>query len=639
MTTASARVTLQRSHPALAALVMLLAALAGIVLADDYGMSVDEDANAEAGAAALQVYRGEPDAYFAQGEVLAHHGPAYFMLFSISSRLLAAIVPGWVAADGRHLTNFLTFLASAGALFVLVRRWLSPGAAWVTTALFFTQPLLFGYGFVNQKDTPFMAAFLLIVAGGMGIADRLSVQTVQPAERAGAGAQLRRDWSRLKPSRRGLLLGLLILVAVLLLDLWIMRWAAHGLRSATIAAYEGGGGPLLARVFAQVAAHPQDVPVESYLAKLEATYDLALIPISLGLVAVLVLALRAAFPRTSRQLRERHGAWLLPVLLGALVGFAVSIRPIGGFAGALVILFWILRLRLRSWLPLLALWLSAALVTYLTWPFLWADPIGNLLRSLQLTATFPAHDMLYRGAVISSDALPWHFFPTLAAIQLTEPVSLLVMVGLGVLVARLARRRIPWDEALLLGLWIGVPLVGLLFLGFGIYGNIRQLLFVLPPLFVIAGFALDAIFGVVRGRWVRGVVAAVVLLPGFVGILRMHPYEHAYFNELVGGVNGAWGEFQPSHWCTSLREAAGYVNQVAPEGALILIDGPVEGVRSFARPDLLVEGVWSGLSDPAFLISCTRTPDELQGLPGMTRVYQVGRGQAVYAEVLQAGTP
>jgi hypothetical protein len=618
---------------------LVLVLCVGLPLADDYGMSVDEHANAEAGAAALQVYRGEPDAYFSQGEVLAHHGPAYFMLFSISSRLLAAIVPGWVAADGRHVTNFLTFLASAGALFVLVRRWLRPGAAWVTTALFFTQPLLFGYGFVNQKDTPFMAAFLLIVAGGMAIADRLTARTAQPAEPAGAGAQLRHDWSRLKPSRRGLLLGLLILVAVLLLDLWIVGWAAHGLRSATIAAYEGGSGPLLARVFAQVAEHPQDVPVAAYLAKLEATFSLALLPISLGLVAILLFALRAAFPLSSRQLAERHGSWLLPVLLGALVGFAVSIRPIGGFAGALVSLFWILRLRRRSWLPLLALWLSAALVAYRTWPFLWADPIGNLLRSLQLTATFPAHDMLYRGAMVSSDALPWHFFPTLAAIQLTEPVSVLVLVGLGVLVARLARRRLPWDEALLLGLWIGVPLAGLLFLGFGIYGNIRQLLFVLPPLFVIAGFALDAVFGAVRVTWVRGAVAAIVLLPGIVGILRMHPYEQAYFNGLVGGVDGAWGEYQPSHWCTSLREAAGYVNQVAPAGALVLVDGPVEGVRAFARPDLLVEGVWSGLPDPAFLVSCTRTPDEMQAVPGMNRVFQVGRGQAVYAEVLQANEP
>jgi hypothetical protein len=629
------------SRPATWALVItcLLLLAVGFVLANDYGMSVDEHANAVAGAAALQVYRGEPDAYFSQGEVLAHHGPAYFMLFSVSSRLLAAIVPGWVAADGRHLTNFLTFLASVGALFVLVRRWLRPGAAWLTTALFFTQPLLFGYGFVNQKDTPFMAAFVLIVAGGMAIADRLTQSTGQSAESGGAGAQLRRDWSRLKPVRRGLLLGLLVLVAVLLLDLWTIGWGARGLRSATIAAYKGGGGPLLARVFAQVAAHPQDVPVEAYLAKLDANYDLALIPISLGLVAIVLVALRAAFPLSSRQFVMRHGSWLLPVLLGALVGFAVSIRPIGGFAGALASLFWILRLRRRSWLPLLALWLSAALVAYLTWPFLWADPIGNLLRSLQLTATFPPHDMLYRGAMVSSDALPWHFFPTLGAIQLTEPVSLLVLVGLGVLVARLARRRFPWDEALLLGVWIGVPLAGLLFLGFGIYGNIRQLLFVLPPLFVIAGIALDAIFGAVRVRWARGITAAVVLLPGVVGIVRMHPYEHAYFNELVGGVDGAWGEYQPSHWCTSLREAAGYVNQVAPAGALVLVDGPVEGVRAFARQDLMIEGVWSELPDPAFLIACTRTPEELQELPGMRTVYQVGRGQAVYAEVLQANGP
>jgi hypothetical protein len=53
----------------------------------------------------------------------------------------------------------------------------------------------------------------------------------------------------------------------------------------------------------------------------------------------------------------------------------------------------------------------------------------------------------------------------------------------------------------------------------------------------------------------------------------------------------------------------------------------------------VIEGVWSGLPDPAFLIACTRTPEELQELPGMRTVYQVGRGQAVYAEVLQANGP
>lgn len=639
MIAANSLAALRRSGPALMVLGVLLAVLAGFILADDYGVSVDEQANADAGAAALEVYRGNPEAYFSRGEVLAHHGPAYFMLSSVSSRLLAAVVPGWVAADGRHLTNFLTFLLSAGALFVLSRRFLRPTQAWLTAALFLTQPLLFGYGFVNQKDMPFMAAFLIAVTAGLAVADQLAARPSSPGSTEGPGwrHEGREEWKRLQPRRRALGVGLLILAMAILLDLWVLGRSSALLRTAMTAAYAGTGGPLPAWLFARVAAHPTQVPLEAYLAKLEVTMGLAILPISLGVAAVTLAVLRVAFPRTTRSLVGRHAAWLAPALIGLLLGFAVSIRPIGAFAGVLISLFWAVRLKRKSWVPLLAMWLAAAAAAYLTWPYLWANPLGSLWASLQLTATFPAHDMLYRGVMISSDALPWHFFPTLAAIQLTEPVLPLFLAGLGVLVWRLWRKRLAWDEGLVLGLWIAVPLFGLLVLGFGIYGNIRQLLFILPPLFVITGLGLDAILGALPSTWLRAVAAVVVLLPGIVGIVRMHPYEHAYFNQYAGGVDGAWGAYQPSHWCTSLREAADFLNRTAPEGALVLVDGPVDGVRSFARPDLVVDGVWSGLPDAAFVVSCTRTPDEMQNVPGMTMVFQVGRGQAVYAEVLQAG--
>ena len=638
MTDSSTRVTPQRSGPALTAVAVLLAVVAGFMLADDYGMSVDEAANADVGAAALEVYRGEGEDYFSQGEVLAHHGPAYFMFFSITSRLLAAIVPGWVAADGRHLTNFLAFLLSGAALFILCRRWLRPPLAWLTVALFLTQPLLFGYGFVNQKDTPFMAAFVLIVAAGMAVADRLAAQAEDTMVSAsGTGRELaRRDWSRLRPAWRGLLLAVLSLASLLLLDLLVFGGLSGLLRAGTAAAYEGRGGPLLARLFAEVATHPADVPLDAYLAKLETTMRLSGLPLGLSLIGIALLALGLAFPLTAGRLSAKHVRWLAPALVGAGLGFAVSIRPIGAFAGILVSLFWGLRLKRSSWIPLSAMWLAAAAAAYLSWPYLWTNPLINLWDSLRLTASFPAHDMLYRGVMISSDVLPWHFFPTLAAIQLTEPVLPLILVGLGVLSWRLAHRRLAWDEALILVVWLGAPLFGLVFLGFGIYGNIRQLLFVLPPLFVLAGLAMDAILGALPKVWLRGVVAAILLIPGIAGIVRMHPYEHAYFNRYAGGVDGAWGEYQPSHWCTSLREAAEYLNQAAPVGALVLVDGPVEGVRSFARSDLVVEGIWTALPDPAYVVSCTRTPDEMLGLAGMTRVLQIGRGRAVYAEVLKS---
>jgi hypothetical protein len=84
-------------------LVLLACLIAGVALGDDYGMSWDEDRNADVGADALQVYLGS-NAYFSD-DSLADHGPAYFMIQSISSTAITKILPGWTLADGRHLTN------------------------------------------------------------------------------------------------------------------------------------------------------------------------------------------------------------------------------------------------------------------------------------------------------------------------------------------------------------------------------------------------------------------------------------------------------------------------------------------------------------------------------------------------------
>ncbi|MCJ7513096.1 MAG: hypothetical protein MUO23_09020, partial [Anaerolineales bacterium] len=508
--------------------------------------------------------------------------------------------------------------------------------AWLTTALFVTQPLLFGYAFVNQKDTPFMAAFVIILAAGLAVGDRLAARQPATASTHAFRQGLSAEWRALRPGARAALLGYLALAVLALLDQAVFRWSLGWVGSWMVGAYEGRAGPVVSWLFSGAAAHPAGIPVEAYLSKLEVNLRLAAVPVLLGMIGGAVLLLRAEFPLSLRRWTARNAVWVLPAIVGAFVGFAVSIRPIGAFAGALVSLFWILRLKRCSLTPLLASWAAAATTAYLTWPYLWANPLRNFWASLQLTGTFPAHDMLYRGVTISSDALPWHFFPTLAGIQLTEPVFPLVVLGVGALLWRLRKRSLPWREALVIGLWFLVPMFGLLFMGFGIYGNIRQLLFVLPPLFLLAGLGLQVVLQALPWVWARRALAALVILPGVVGIVRMHPYEHAYFNLYAGGVDGAWGQYQPSHWCTSLREAGEYVNAAAAPGAVVLVDGPVEGVRAFARPDLVVEGVWTGLADPAFIVTCTRTPDEMQAIAGMHKVYEVRRGAAVYAEIFQS---
>jgi hypothetical protein len=48
---------------------------------------------------------------------------------------------------------------------------------------------------------------------------------------------------------------------------------------------------------------------------------------------------------------------------------------------------------------------------------------------------------------------------------------------------------------------------------------------------------------------VRPIVAALVLVPAFLALVRIHPFELSYYNELIGGTPGAWRRgFEATYW-------------------------------------------------------------------------------------------
>jgi len=133
---------------------LLTGVVVGLWFGNDYGESLDEAANAESGAQALLASSGSSD-YFSLPS-LADHGPVYFMAFVSTSRALHALVPNWSLSDGRHLTNYLMFLAGVLSFYSICLRFMPRSYAWITTILFATQPLLFDHAFINQKDIPFL---------------------------------------------------------------------------------------------------------------------------------------------------------------------------------------------------------------------------------------------------------------------------------------------------------------------------------------------------------------------------------------------------------------------------------------------------------------------------------------------------
>jgi hypothetical protein len=280
----------------------------------------------------------------------------------------------------------------------------------------------------------------------------------------------------------------------------------------------------------------------------------------------------------------------------------------------------------------------AAVATYLTWPVLWGNPVEAVMnRTAELFgqggADFADHLVLFRSEWHASGDLPWDYLPTLFALQWTLPAVLLFLVG----------APLSWmmasqdgDRRLVVGLvwlWLLVPVAASMMSVVPNYDSFRHVLFCVPPAFLIAGFAVMGISRVVTRPALRVGMAVAALAPGGLGILRLHPYEYIYFNELAGGVRGAEGNFDLDYGCTAFREAMDFVNKVAHPEALVAFEPWISTAAPFARQDLqLIEGDSAAL-EPDFGLACRRVVRQV--FPEMETVYEVRADGALLAVVRQ----
>jgi hypothetical protein len=444
------------------------------------------------------------------------------------------------------------------------------------------------------------------------------------------------EWRQARRGKRWVGVAYLLLAAAIVLDWLVQDRGLAGLKWIWQQGYAGHlWGPVQA-VFTATAVSAG--PLETRLAAVSWSYWVGRMVAVVALIAAAPLVAHYVLPDAARGFwRGNKRTVGLLVLAGGLLGFTVSIRAIGAFAGALVSLYWIYRLRAKGSVPLVAYWGIAAWVSYSTWPYLWDAPLKRLWESIALHAGFAIQPTLYRGEWFFSNNLPWHYFPTLAAIELTEPIVVLFLLGLGALTSRILHRTIDRGAAAIVALWLAIPILGLLVFGMDTYNNIRQLHFVLVPVFLLAGLGLGSLLGRVKKTWIEYGLFSLMILPGVIGIIRLHPYEYTYFNAYVGGVRGAEGDYTLEYWCTSLREAMEYVNSVAQAGDVVMVSGPHRSARPYAMEGL--EVVPDEGSDPAsradFVLTCYQSLGHDWGAEGLTLVHTVGRQSAVFAEVFQ----
>jgi hypothetical protein len=184
--------------------------------------------------------------------------------------------------------------------------------------------------------------------------------------------------------------------------------------------------------------------------------------------------------------------------------------------------------------------------------------------------------------LVDSESIPRSYLPVLVMVQLTETTLLLILIGIFSML-----KKFSWDLIALIVIWFALPAAGIILMRVSLYNNFRQVFFILPPLFLMAGLGLDWLLTLIWRPVTRFLLLLLIILPGLYANITLYPYQYIYYNQLVGGVSGAYRVFELDYWSLAFKEAQTYINQTAGVNANIFVGDSKPSAQTFARPDLI----------------------------------------------------
>ncbi len=592
-----AAVQIIRKHlPILSLLTMAL--LIGMLTVRQYGESWDELQFYKYADRALEAYSTWPRTGTVPltGNTYDNYGPAYVMLVALGARLLGIVIP-WTTSDLRHLLYFITYLAGIWAFHQFSGRWLARPAAFGATLLFSTQPLFWGHAFISPKDIPFLTFFLFSLEFGFRMID--SSPTVSLESVPAATKRLR--------------LALTILWLAFMLAVFIATPLIQSCIDGLVHAAAAGQANIISRIASDIRKVNPAVYSQRYFVFYIWLCDIAFILLTLGLVWL--------WRRVPSALH-----WVLSIAPASiLLGLTISIRVLGPFAGLIVAGYAIWRAGKKSLVLLAAYAVVTLIAMYLSWPYLWPAPLGHLVESVRVMSEYPwKGQVLFNGVMYTSTDIPRSYLPVLLGIQLTEPVWFLFVAGLLMMVYESIRNKNQSRAMLVLTLvWLILPLLGFVATRSPLYDNFRQVFFILPPVFLAAGI----VFQKIRRPVLQAGIIGLLILPGIIDGVHLHPYEYVYYNRFIGGVHGAFRKFELDYWGTSYREAADYLDEVAPANGSIWVEGPAHLLQLYTRPDLKIYSTYEPerAEHYDYVVAVTRYNLDLTSFPAAAIIYVIER--------------
>jgi len=275
------------------------------------------------------------------------------------------------------------------------------------------------------------------------------------------------------------------------------------------------------------------------------------IPFAMGMIISTYYLLRLALMETA-EVKPRLFAGLGMGLFLAL-GIRINGMVFCGIYSLMAYVYLIFRFRksstgllLRSGVWFIGTGLVAFAAAIFFLPNVWSNIPLMTLRALHTFSTYKvAITMLFMGTDIPTEAAPWQYLPVWVGI--TTPIIVLALFLYGS-ISSLFQRNFGM---IFLFFTVIFPWISIVIAHSPVYDAWRQFYFIYPPMVVLGGVTAAILIEKSRNGFLRMAMVTCLILcmmPGFVWSLRNHPLENVYFNELIGGVDGAYGHFETDYY-------------------------------------------------------------------------------------------
>jgi hypothetical protein len=293
------------------------------------------------------------------------------------------------------------------------------------------------------------------------------------------------------------------------------------------------------------------------------------IPFALGYIASIFFTQRFLFNENKPKNRDF-------ILLIASIAFSISIRP-GGLLLICYLLFFLLLYFLvqtisgyqlntvllkRRLLQSFLISICALFFSIILWPYAQLNPVLHVLKSYEVMTQYPITLLqVFQGRIEWSDFMPWYYLLKYMAIT----IPLIIFAGLSAFVV-LSKQIIKNGKFLHYGFLVFsilFPIIFVIYEKSNLYGSWRHFLFVYPSIVLLSAIGFSSLFNYLKNKYLLGGILILVLFLSFHPAKFMilnHPYYYLYYNQLVGGLKGAYSNYETDYYYHTIREGSEWLS-------------------------------------------------------------------------------